>query len=89
MGAEPEQAAELYREMMKDERHLEEGNVLCLVRQNADKMRNELGITLHIGTKDVLYCDNEILRLHLDSLSIPHEYIKFCGVGHELDKIVL
>jgi len=89
VGAEPEKAAELYREMMKDERHLEEGNVLCLVRQNADKMRNELGITLHIGTKDVLYCDNEILRLHLNSLSIPHEYIKFCGVGHELDKIVL
>jgi enterochelin esterase-like enzyme len=88
VGVEPEKAAELYREMMREERHLEEGNVLCLVRQNADKIRGELDITLHIGTNDVLYCDNEILRLHLDSLSIPHEYRKFYGVGHELDKIL-
>ena len=89
VGVEPEKAAELYREMMKEERYLEEGNVLCLVRQNADKIRGELDINLHIGTKDVLYCDNEILRLYLDSLNIPHKYRKIYGVGHELDKINL
>ena len=89
VGAEPEKAAELYRDMMREERNLEEGNILCLVMQNADKIRGELDISLHIGTTDVLYCDNEILRLHLDSLSIPHRYRKFYGVGHELDKIVL
>lgn len=88
VGVEPEKATELYKEMMREERHLEEGNILCLVRQNADKIRGELDINLHIGTNDVLYCDNEILRLHLDSLSIPHTYRKFYGVGHELDKIL-
>jgi len=89
VGVEPEKAAELYKDMMREERHLEEGNILCLVRQNADKIRGGLDISLHIGTKDVLYCDNEILRLHMDSLSIPHRYKKLYGVGHALDKIVL
>ena len=89
VGVEPEKAVELYREMIKDERFLEAGNVLCQVRQNADKIRGDLEINIHIGTNDVLYCDNEILRLHLDSLSIPHRYRKFYGVGHELDKIVI
>ena len=74
--------------MMQEERHLDDGNILCLVRQNADRIRGELDINLHIGTKDVLYCDNEILRMHLDALCIPHRYIKFYGAGHDLDKIV-
>jgi ribosomal-protein-alanine N-acetyltransferase len=75
--------------MMNEERYLEEGNILCLVRQNADKIRGDLDINIHIGTADVLFCDNEILHMYLDSLSIPHKYRKFYGVGHELDKIVL
>jgi len=89
VGQPPEKAAELYKSMMSEERYLEEGNVLNLIRQNADKIRGVLDIRLHIGTDDVLFCDNEILRLYLDSLCIPHEYKKFYGIGHELDKIVL
>jgi RimJ/RimL family protein N-acetyltransferase/enterochelin esterase-like enzyme len=89
VGVEPEKAAEIYKDMMNEERYLEEGNILCLVRQNADKIRGNLDINIHIGTADVLFCDNEILHMYLDSLSIPHKYKKFYGVGHELDKIVL
>ena len=89
VGEPPEKAAELYKDMMKEERYLEEGNILCLIRQNAEKIRGNLDINIHIGTTDVLFCDNEILRLYLDSLSIPHRYKQFYGVGHELDRIVL
>ncbi len=89
VGAEPEKAAELYKEMMKQERYLEEGNILFLIKQNADKIRGELEINLYIGTNDVLYCDNEILHLYLDFLCIPHKYKKIYGIGHELDRIVL
>ncbi|MDF2656897.1 MAG: hypothetical protein K0R19_3371, partial [Bacillota bacterium] len=39
VGVEPEKAAEIYKDMMNEERYLEEGNILCLVRQNADKIR--------------------------------------------------
>jgi RimJ/RimL family protein N-acetyltransferase/enterochelin esterase-like enzyme len=89
VSAEPEKAAQLYAEMIKEKRHFEEGNILCLIRQNADKIRGNLDICIHIGTNDVLFCDNEILHLYLNSLSIPHKYKKFYGVGHELNKIVI
>jgi RimJ/RimL family protein N-acetyltransferase/enterochelin esterase-like enzyme len=89
VGQPPEKAAELYNSMMNEKRYLEAGNVLCLIRQNAEKIRGVLDIRLHIGTDDVLFCDNEILHLYLDSLCIPHEYKKFYGIAHELDKIVL
>ena len=74
--------------MIEEKRYLEEGNVLCMILKNADIIRKNLNIRLHIGTADILYSDNEILRLYLESLNIPHKYIKFDGVGHELDKIV-
>ena len=84
-----EKAAELYNEMLKNKAHLEEGDILCLLRQNAEKIRGELDINIHVGTNDVLICENEIMRMDLESLRIPHKYKKFYGVGHELDKIVL
>ena len=74
--------------MMREKRHLEENNILCLIRQNTEKIRGSLNIKIHIGTDDVLFCDNEILHLYLDSLNIPHEYIKFNGIEHELGKIL-
>lgn len=88
VGVEPEKAIELYEDMMKEERHLEEGNILCLVQQNADKIRDCLDINIHIGTNDVLFCDNEILHLYLNSLNIPHKYKKFDGIEHELNGII-
>ena len=88
VGEPPEKAAGLYNEMMKEERHLEEGNILCLIRQNAEKIRGKLELKIHVGTTDVLYCDNEILRLHLESLNIPHSYKRFYNAGHELSAII-
>ena len=88
VGAASEKAVALYEEMIRGKRHFEENNILCLVRENADRIRGKLKIILHIGTADILFCDNEILHMHLHSLNIPHEYRKFEGIGHEVDKLV-
>lgn len=88
VGEPPEKAVELYENMMGEERYLEENNVLYVIRENAEKIRNNLHIKIHVGTADILFCDNEILHLYLNSLNIPHEYKKFDGVAHELDKII-
>ncbi len=88
VGAAPEKAAELYETMMREERYLEENNILHVIRQNAEKIRGRLHIKIHVGTADVLFCDNEILHLYLESLNIPHEYIVFGGIGHELAGIL-
>lgn len=88
VGAAPEKALDLYEDMMREKRYLEENNILCLVRRNADKIRGNLNIKLHVGMDDILFCDNEILHLYLESLDIPHEYKKFGGAAHELDKIL-
>ena len=88
VGVAPEKAIELYEEMLREEWYLEENNILCLVRENAEKIRGKLKIDIHIGTADILFCDNEILHLYLDSLNIPHEYKKFEGIDHNLEKIL-
>ena len=88
VGVVPEKAIELYEDMMREEWYLEENNILCLLRQNAEKIRGKLKIDIHIGTADILFCDNEILHLYLDSLNIPHEYKKFEGIDHNLEKIL-
>ncbi len=88
VGVAPEKATKLYEAMMREEWYLEENNILCLVRQNAEKIRGKLKIDIHIGTADILFCDNEILHLYLDSLSIPHNYRKFEKIGHDLEKIL-
>ncbi len=59
-----------------------------MVRQKADIIRKNLNIDIHIGTSDILFCDNEIMHLYLNSLNIPHEYKKFIGAEHDLDKIL-
>jgi enterochelin esterase-like enzyme len=88
VGVAPEKAAELYEDMMREERYLEDGNVLCLVRQNADALRGHLNINLRIGADDVLFCDNEILHMYLNSLKIPHDYMIIMQAGHELGRII-
>lgn len=92
VGVPAEKAGEIYRAMVREGKH-EKGmygpvNVIKLVSDNADKLRGRLSISLHVGTEDVLYCDNEIMRLHLEALNIPHEYLRFEGAAHELGRIV-
>ena len=88
VGVAPEKAIELYEDMMREEWYLEENNILCLVRQNAERIRGKLKIDIHIGIADILFCDNEILHLYLDWLNIPHEYRKFEEIDHDLEKIL-
>jgi enterochelin esterase-like enzyme len=88
VGVTPEKVIGVYEDMLREEWYLEENNILCLVRQNAEQIRGKLNIDIHIGTADILFCDNEILHLYMDSLNIPHEYRKFEGIGHDLGKIV-
>ena len=87
VGAVPENAAELYETMMREERYLEENNILYFIKKNADRIRG-MQINIHIGTADILFCDNEILHLYLDSLAIPHVYKRFDGIAHDLEKIL-
>ena len=79
-----EKAAGLYNSMLAENRHLEGDNILCLVSQNADKIRGVLNIDMRIGADDILICDNDIMHMYLNSLDIPHSYGVFPGAGHEL-----
>jgi enterochelin esterase-like enzyme len=88
VGVPPEKAGELFDEMMREKWYLEENNILSLVRQNVEKIRGKLSIDLHIGTADILFCDNVIMHLYLESLNIPHAYRTFEGIEHELEKIL-
>ncbi len=88
VGEPSEMAVGLFEKMMREKRYTEDGNILCLVRKNADAIRKNLHIDIHVGTSDILICDNEIIHLYLDSLHIPHEYKKFIGVEHKLVEIL-
>ena len=87
VGVAPEKAVDLYEEMMAEQWYLEENNILCLVREKAEAIRGTLKIDMHIGTADILLCDNEIMHGYLDSLCIPHTYQKYAGMDHDLTKI--
>lgn len=79
---------ELYNELMRDEKYLDKDSILTLVKQRADKIRGSLNITMHVGTKDILYCENGIMHMYLNSLGIAHEFKTFEGVEHELGRII-
>ncbi len=87
VDADPGKAIE-FCDLIINAENPSEKNILNLLNNNADKIRDKLQIKLHIGTADVLYCDNEILHFHLDALHIPHEYRKFDGADHVLEKIL-
>ena len=89
VGVAPEKVSELYANMMKEERYLEENNILFVIGQNVERLRGNLHIKIHVGSADVLFCDNEIVHLYLNSLNIPHKYTVFEGIGHELAKLVV
>jgi len=87
VDAAPERAGELRELILKGE-NVSEKNILHLLNRQAEVIRDHLHITLHVGTADILYCDNEIMHLHLDLLGIPHEYKRFNGATHVLDSIL-
>ena len=87
VGTPVDQAAEIYAKMM-DEKKFFDGSIISVLIKNADIIRNSTKIALHVGTEDILYCDNEILHLHLDALRIRHEYRKYPSADHNLSLIV-
>lgn len=87
VGTPVDQAAEIYAKMMVDKKFFD-GSIIGVLIKNADIIRNSLKISLHVGTADILYCDNEILHLHLDALQIPHEYRKYPDADHNLSLIL-
>ncbi len=55
VGESPDKAAGLYERMVKEKRYLEDNNVLHVIRQNAEKIRDKLHIKMHIGKADGLF----------------------------------
>ena len=87
VGAPVGQAADIYERMMREQKFFD-GSIIQILMRNADKIRNCMEISLHVGMEDILYCDSEILHLHLDALKIPHEYRKYPNVDHNLSLIL-
>lgn len=86
VGAKAGQAADFYQDVLNDTDC--DQNILHLVSRQREAVLQNLSLTLHIGSRDVLLCDNEILRLHLEALHIPHEYHVFEGAEHKLADIL-
>ena len=80
--------AEQYRDLILTSEKVTENNILHRLNRQADAIRGTLKIELRVGMSDVLYCDNEIVHLHLDALNIPHTYVRIPWAAHELSKIV-
>lgn len=83
-----EKAAGFYETMLKEGRDREAGNILCVIREQAEQIRGRLEINMHIGTDDPLICDNEIMHLYLTDMGIAHAYKLYEGVGHTLAEIM-
>lgn len=88
VGVHADKIPKMYERMLKEKWYLEDGNILNLVRQNADKIRGKLKIELYVGTNDILLCDNTIMHLYLESLDILHKYREFNGTDHDLERII-
>lgn len=59
VGVAPEKAIELYEDMMREEWHWEENNILCLIRQNVKKFEASylvklFAITLSVKRKVII-----------------------------------
>ena len=80
-------AGTIYEKMMAEKKFFH-GSIIQRLIVNADIIRNSVKISLHVGTADILYCDNEILHLHLNALQIPHEYRKYPDGDHNLSLIL-
>lgn len=95
VGEKPEKAVDLYRDMISNQRFQEENNalytdknILYLIRQNIKTLQDKVDIRINVGTKDPLFCENEIMHLFLESLDINHKYNVFENSDHDLSKIL-
>jgi enterochelin esterase-like enzyme len=87
-GESAEKAAQIYETMMNEKKYFSEDSVFYLLKKNAEKIRGNISIRMHVGTADILFCENEIMHLFLNFLNIPHEYKIFEGAEHKLEEII-
>lgn len=87
VGAQASQAPEFLRTMLEEKR-FDDRSILPLLAKQAKALKENMRISIHVGTADVLYCDSEIVRLHMNALGIPHEYRTYEGADHALAKIL-
>ena len=68
-GKSPEHAAELFNQLphyeVNNTKFFEPNSIMPLLKQNANKLRNRTKVAIHIGTADILYCENELMHLYL------------------------
>jgi len=88
VGESPVKIPGLYECIMGDVSYFEENSILYMLKQNAKKICSNVRIKIYIGTADILFAENEIMHLYLDSLDIPHEYLVFEKVEHSLNQIL-
>ena len=87
VGAPIEKAADFYQDLLSANAPPNK-NILLLTSRQADLLRDGMQISMHIGTKDVLYCENEVFRIHLENLGIPFAYHTFRDAEHDLPSIL-
>jgi S-formylglutathione hydrolase FrmB len=88
VGTDPMKVKEIYCGMIRDKKDYEVNNILQIVRENANSIRESLAIDLSIGSSDILFCENEIMNMHLASLNIPHGYYVYSNAEHTLKDII-
>lgn len=87
VGADASQAPHFLRTMLAEQK-FSERSILPLLERQAPLLYEKTQLSIHVGTRDVLYCDSEIVRLHLKALGIPCEYRTYEGADHALAKIL-
>jgi endo-1,4-beta-xylanase len=55
-----------------------------LARQNADKIRGRVAISMYVGNKDGGLANNRRMHEVLKEMRIPHDYREFDGIAHNL-----
>jgi endo-1,4-beta-xylanase len=63
-------------------------NPFELVRQNADRIRENLPVRMVIGGQDRLLQNTDKMHTLLNELKIPHDYFVYANVGHDLLKLL-
>ena|ERR1051325_6342724 len=70
-----------------DANRFAENNPSVIAERNAGKIRNHVGISLIVGSKDEFLERNRALDQRLKELNIPHEFEIVPGAGHDKDDV--
>ena len=70
-----------------DPKRFAENDPFVLAKQNAEKIRGQVAVSLIIGTKDDFLARNRALRDELQQIKIPVTYEEVRGAGHKKDDL--